>query len=163
MGLTYARLRRLLEYDPATGIFRWLVDGRNQYQNMGEVAGCLCTDGRVRIGIGGKQYLASRVAVLYMTGRWPIALVDHKNRNTADNRWRNLRQATCSQNIANSKMKNSNRLGFKGVVFCSGSYRARIKVNYRSVHLGRFNTAEKAHAAYVAAAKKYFGDFARAE
>lgn len=44
----------------------------------------------------------------------------------------------------------------------AGKYQAQIKVNYRSIYLGLFPTARAAHAAYIAAARKYFGEFARA-
>jgi len=162
--LNQSRLQELLSYAPDTGIFTWLVDGRNQHQRKGTPAGCLTPNGRITLGIEGHRYLASRVAFLYMTGRWPSALIDHVNRDATDNRWRNLREATSSENLHNMRMKN-NRTGFKGVIFdpYTRRYRARIRVNYRNVHLGRFDTAEEAHAAYAAAAKKYFGEFARAE
>jgi hypothetical protein len=40
--------------------------------------------------------------------------------------------------------------------------RASIKANGKRIFLGLFLTAEEAHDAYCAAAKKYFGEFARA-
>jgi len=163
--MTPGALRKLLSYEPTTGIFRWLVDGRNQYQRKGAVAGCWSPQGRFIIGIEGKRYVASRLAVLYMTGRWPRALVDHANRNPRDNRWSNLREASSSENLHNMRMRDNNQVGLKGVILCrdTGRYRARINVNYRDIHLGRFDTAEEAHAAYIAAAKKHFGEFARAK
>lgn len=38
---------------------------------------------------------------------------------------------------------------------------AQIKILGRNHFLGRFNSSEEAHAAYVAASLDYFGDFAR--
>lgn len=97
-----------------------------------------------------------------MTGRWPPKNVDHRNRITDDNRWRNLRLATQSQNCANSVAKKNDR--FKGVHWdkARNRYGATIMVNRRSIGLGRFFTARAAHAAYLTAARKYFGEFARA-
>jgi hypothetical protein len=162
--LTDSKLRSLLSYNPTTGVFTWLVDGRNQHQRAGAKAGCLAPDGRYKIGIEGKRYLGSRLAVLYMTGQWPPRLVDHINLDASDNRWCNLRDASSSENLHNMRAKNG-RVGLKGVVFdpYTGRYRARIKVHYKNLHLGRFDTAEEAHAAYVAAAKMYYGEFARAK
>ena len=162
--MTRKQLKTALHYNPKTGTFTWRVNGLNQHQREGKQAGCPTPDGRFVIGIRGKRYLASRLAVFYMTGRWPRNQVDHINCDAADNRWCNLRQATSSQNLHNMRIKN-NKVGLKGVVLCTytGRYRARIRVGYRNVHLGRFDTPEEAHAAYVVAAKKYFGEFARAK
>jgi hypothetical protein len=40
-------------------------------------------------------------------------------------------------------------------------YKAYIEFGGRSINLGRFDTAEEAQAAYKAAARTYFGEFAR--
>jgi hypothetical protein len=64
------QLRRLLDYNRATGIFRWLVSPRHSV-SAGDVAGHLRRDGYVAIGIGGRRYMAHRLAVLESTGRWP--------------------------------------------------------------------------------------------
>lgn len=89
-----------------------------------------------------------------MTGKWPKQLIDHRNRIKNDDRWNNLRSANYSQNGANNIAK--------GFEFTRGKYQARIKVNYQNIYLGRFDTAKQAHAAYLAAARKYFDTFARA-
>ena len=44
-----------------------------------------------------------------------------------------------------------------------GRWRAEIYKDGRAHRLGTFATPEGAHAAYVAAARKLFGEFARAE
>lgn len=89
--------------------------------------------------------------------------VDHINGNPLDNRRSNLRSATNSENIRNAKIPCTNTSGFKGVVFepPRHCYRAIITVDGRKKHLGRFKTAREAGAAYDAAARLYFGDFAR--
>lgn len=58
--LTAERLRELLHYDPATGLFRWLV-ARNSHAGKvkpGAIAGCE-HQGRVVVTIDGKSYLAT--------------------------------------------------------------------------------------------------------
>lgn len=97
-----------------------------------------------------------------MTGRWPKVTVDHINCIKADDRWCNLREATHSQNGANQHDRKS-RVPFKGVTWVSRdkNYQAAIRINYRTITLGRFDTPEAAHAAYRKAARKHFGEFAR--
>ena len=59
----------------------------------------------------------------------------------------------------------TNKVGMKGVIqvkrFGVTKFEARIKVAGKQMHLGRFETAQEAHAAYCNAADKHFGDFAR--
>jgi len=160
--LTHQRLRELLDYDPETGVFTWRVNRRGRFARVGAVAGTPRKDGRLQISVDGTIYDAGPLAFLWMTGRWPARLIDHKNGDPSDDRWRNLREATYSQNGANSFDRIS-EVPFKGVVIekRTGRYCARIKVNYKMINLGTFETAADAHVAYIAAARKYFGAFAR--
>lgn len=162
MYLTASRLRKLLDYDPHTGHFTWLVNRRGRYARIGKCAGSVCKDGRVQICIDCHIYFASRLAFLWMTRRWPKQLVDHRNCNPSDNRWSNLRQANYSQNGANSRDRLSGS-PLKGVTWDRRreQYAARIRVNYRTINLGRFDTPEEAHAVYATAARRHFGEFAR--
>ena len=155
--LTASRLRALLSYEPGNGVFTWRVDGGGRYQRKGARAGTINGKGYRQVCIDRSIYLCARLAVPWMTGRWPRKLVDHRNCIKSDDRWDNLRDATHSQNGANSHA----RKGCKGVIRTRGKYEARIKVNYRNIYLGRFDSAERAHAVYAAAAEKHFGEFAR--
>ena len=93
----------------------------------------------------------------------PGTEVDHINGNRLDNRRSNLRFATSSQNHANQKLSSKNTTGAKGVSFNrkSGRYYAEIHLNHRKKFLGSFSSIASASAAYDAAARLYFGDFAR--
>lgn len=91
-------------------------------------------------------------------------MIDHTNGNPSDDRWSNLRQANYSTNGANSKRwRKKQKSTPKGVTFdkARGLYAARIKVNYKTINLGRFKTRRAAHAAYMVAARTHFGEFAR--
>jgi hypothetical protein len=156
------RLRELLRYDPKTGLFSWRVQSNGRVP-AGTRAGTPKRRGNLEIKIDGKLYQASRLAFFYMTGQWPAADIDHINGNPTDNRWANLREATRGQNAANARRWRNKALP-KGV-YCkkdSSRYYARITVEDTTMHLGSFATADEAADAYFDAAKRFFGDFARA-
>ena len=156
--LTAARLRELLHYDPETGCFTRRVSRRSF--KAGTIAWSLTHYGYIRVVINKIEYRASRLAWFYMTGEWPDLDIDHKNRNRADDRWENLREATRSQNGANMLFPTRpNKHGFKGVWKQRGIFYAAVTANAQRHYLGHFRSAEEAHAAYVAKAKELFGEF----
>lgn len=165
MTITAVRLRELLHYDPETGIFTWRVN-RGRMAKAGFVAGTTSLQGYRTLRIDASQYKANCLAWLYMMGKWPNADVDHRDGDRLNDKWGNLRLATRSQNAANRKTHSNNNSGFKGAHFRKDRrtrrWAASICVNYNQIHLGFFDTPEEAHAAYVIAAQKHFGEFARA-
>ena len=89
--------------------------------------------------------------------------IDHRNGNGLDNRRENLRRATRSQNIANSKLHLDNTSGTKGVYWdkATQKWRAQIGFNYRVIQLGRFADKKEAIRARREAQQAMFGEFAR--
>lgn len=160
--LTQERLKESLHYDPETGKWTWRVD-RTQKTRAGDEAGRPGKYRYCQIGLDRRPYMAHRLAWFYMTGSWPKE-VDHVDRNGHNNAWSNLREATRSQNNANRGARCA--AGVKGVRKNARSvnkpYEASITVAGKKTFLGMFKTAEEANAAYFAAAKSYFGDFATA-
>lgn len=154
-------LRRLLDYDPDTGIFRWKVSMHGS-RGKGGIAGCKRKQ-YWAIAIYKRAYCAHRLAWLYIHGRWPTCLIDHINMDGMDNRLVNLREATHSQNHANATKNVRNTSGFKGVILRSDgkAWCARICKYGKRIHLGRFATKEEAWAAYAAASVSLNGEFAR--
>lgn len=86
---------------------------------------------------------------------------DHENVNPLDNRRRNLRAATPTQNLANRRRYTTTGLP-KGV-WRRENGRFSAMVNYRGQrrYLGTFDSASEAHEAYREAALEVFGAFAR--
>lgn len=84
---------------------------------------------------------------------------------TLDNRKSNLRIATLSEQGRNKRKSKANTSGFKGVSFDTQmrKFRAYICLNRKLKHLGFFDSAIIAHAAYVEASKIYHGEFARTD
>jgi len=161
--ITRARLRELLDYNKETGEFRWRKRISRAVQ-AGDPAGTLDKDGYRKIAIAGRQYRAHQLAWLHKTGTWCSHVIDHRDCDPSNNRWANLRSATISQNNANRRLHRNNKCGFKGVIRNHiGRWVAAIYKDGRRYHLGSFGTPQEAHAAYVAAARKLFGEFARTE
>lgn len=159
------KLQELLHYDPETGWFTWRVK-RNAHggaKQPGDRAGYKAPTGYRFINTQGRPYKEHRLAWLYVHGEWPSGEIDHANRNPGDNRLVNLRVATRSQNAANMVGARRAASGFKGVYKHKNgqSWFSQISVASRSKFLGRFPTPEEAHAAYVAAAREHYGEFAR--
>lgn len=113
--LTQKRLKELLRYCPETGVFVWLKStGR---AGIGSIAGNThVIDGYTQVGIDGTVYRAHRLAFLYMTGVFPVA-VDHINGVRSDNRYLNLREADAMINAQNTRISAQNKTGLPGVTF----------------------------------------------
>lgn len=154
--ITVEKLRALFNYDPDTGVFTRLT--RRGRFPAGSVAGHLRgKDGYLTIMIDGREYPAHRLAWLYTHGRWPTVDIDHKDGIRHNNRLLNLREATGSINAQNRhKASSLSSTGLLGVYMNRGAPRARITIHGgRRIDLGRFETPELAHAAYIEAKRKF--------
>lgn len=135
------KLTEIIEYDPATGIFKWKVGGRKRQR--GEKAGSTSGQGYNRITINWIPYRGARLAWYLTYGYWPKE-VDHINGNKADDRLSNLREVTRAENNINTKARTIS--GTKGV-YWNARYRnweARATRNGKSKYLGRFVSREEA-------------------
>ncbi|AWN43142.1 HNH endonuclease [Methylobacterium durans] len=159
-------LRAHLAYDGTTGIVRWIKAPAPHLQYLvGTPAGCRRPDDNyLRIVIGQRKIGAHIVAWALHHGELPDGIVDHRDCDTFNNKLCNLRLADERGNAANRQIAKNNTSGFKGVSWSKQrrKFKAYIKTNDRQIHLGLFDTAEAASAAYTAAADRIFGAFARA-
>lgn len=151
--LTAERVRELFHYDPETGVFTRRISRQGQHGRVGEIAGYLKPCGYVNIWIGA-NYMAHRLAWLYVYGEWPNGQIDHINRVRNDNRIGNLRVVTHAQNMENRKVQRNNTSGYTGVYpdRCGRRWTARISSKGKWLYLGSFRSAEEASAAYRKAA-----------
>ena len=141
--LTQEELKKVLRYEPETGLFYWLVCASKRVR-IGDIAGNKHFN-YIRINVNGRPYLAHRLAFLYMTGTIPNK-VDHKDQDGSNNKWNNLREATSSQNNCNSALHSNNTSGIKGVSWCKryNKFRARIALDKKTHYLGHYDDAEEA-------------------
>lgn len=155
--LTAQRVRELMQYDPETGVFKWLVKP-NRNIRVGEVVGTSRGSGQcLQTKIDGYFYRLHRLAWLYVYGSWPEADIDHIDGNPANNALANLRDVSRSVNLQNRRkaMGHNKSAGILGVSKKRNKWRARIKVNGRQISLGHFDTIEEAQAAYLTAKREH--------
>jgi hypothetical protein len=85
--------------------------------------------------------------------------IDHIDGNGLNNSRSNIRIATHKQNSQNVRKYKPKTSSYKGVSFhtCRGKWRAVIKENGKSRHIGYYATEEAAAIAYDDAARRQFG------
>jgi hypothetical protein len=163
--LTQERLKKILDYNPYTGIFKWKTrPANNGGVKVGDIAGNFDysrpSGPYVRIGIDGIYYWAHRLAWLWAYGRLPNE-VDHIDRVAANNRLDNLIEVSRSTQQFNKRIPENNTSGHKGVnwVINVKKWQARINIggDGTRVRLGYFNTLEEAVAARKAAEIRLLG------
>ncbi len=159
--ITQEQLKEVLHYCPETGVFTWLV-GNKRRVHAGDVAGCVnrrkqCGKSYRHVGVHNREYLAHRLAFLYMTGEFPENEVDHKDGDGLNNIWTNLRAVTGLENHKNMRKPASNTSGTVGVYWCKQTRKWQSQISYagRQVTLGRFHDKEDAIAARKAAEVLY--------
>lgn len=164
---TQDRIKAVLFYDPETGIFLWrhrqdVLENWNT-RWAGKPAGTWGESGYLSICIDYVPYRANRLAWIYVHGDVlpPDMWVDHKDVDSSNNRIRNLRPATNSQNMGNSRGWSERDLP-KGVIKDRKRFVAQIMVEGVMHRLGRFDSPDEAQAAYAAGARRLRGEFARA-
>lgn len=147
--ITAEEVRAAFEYDPLTGDF--VRRGKRT------VLGTLNAGGYLMISLLGWTFRAHRLAWMYVHGRWPSGKIDHINGSRIDNRIENLREVSDAVNCQNLRApKSHNRSGYLGVVWrpLSLKWAARITVDKKIIHLGLFDSAEAASAAYWTAKRR---------
>lgn len=122
-----------------------------------------------------RNYVDATGKVLYITNRDGRKLheylidcpkgyeVDHISLDTLDNRSCNLRIVTHQQNQINQPLQRNNTSGVTGVSFYPprGKFRARIKIGQHDIHLGYYETFERAVQARNVGMECMFGAYGR--
>lgn len=171
-SFTQEYLKRILDYNPETGIFVWkdrpvtdFADGGHSAEHncrkwnslcAGKVAGTSQPIGYRVIIIQRTHQYAHRLAWVYVHGVWPV-MIDHINGDKSDNRIANLRSVTRRENLKNSALRPSNTSGVSGVSWLKRRKRwqARIMVDNLQISLGVFHDFNDAVAARLEAEKRY--------
>ncbi len=149
--MTEQRLKKMLEYDSATGIFT----AKSRRQGLRKKIGTVNSDGYLVIMIDYKNYYAHRLAWLYVYGEFPEKQIDHLNHNKLDNCIGNLANADHCSNAKNRPLQSNNKTGYHGISETKRGYRARIMVNQVEIPLYHGKSEAKAIAARKEAEIKY--------
>lgn len=166
---TQEQVKRLVTYNPETGVFTWLPrEGKTRGEKIwntryaGTVAGWKKRNGYIALTLEYQKYLAHRVAWLYMTGKWPERVIDHIDNDPANNAFANLRQATMSQNLSAHNVGRSGKGKYlRGVreKEKSNTFTAQVSHNRKVIYIGTYATEREAHDAYRLKCNELKGKF----
>lgn len=147
------KARELFSYDPETGTLRWRSYVYKSSIAPGDEAGSIGGTGYRKVTYRRKTYPVHRIMWLMVYGYWPTE-IDHINRCRSDNRLRNLRDVSHSDNLYNSPIYRNNRSGFKGVFWNAKNGNWIATLGRKPNYLGSFPCIGKAIAARHAAEKE---------
>jgi len=165
-------LRRLLDYNPDTGVFIWKPRSgwmRSSTSGVGRISSWntrfagkeafkqLDQQGYTRGVIWGRTFWAHRVAWAIHYGAWPEQQIDHIDGDRANNKISNLRDVTHTENTRNTGLQKNNSSGCTGVGWhkAQGGWRVRIGHKGKHIYLGKFEKLDDAIAVRKAAEVKY--------
>jgi hypothetical protein len=159
--LSQERLKVILDYNPETGVFHWLVQKGNRV-HPGDIAGAPHLPHRpyILIQIDRRKWKAHRLAWLYVYGELPPDVIDHINGKHDDNRICNLRAVSQSVNNANARRQKKSRSDYIGVHFYSYNgyegWRAKFGKKQSSV----YKTQEEAREFYLNELRRVNAEYA---
>lgn len=136
------------------GKLYWAVP-RGYRIKPGDLAGTKHRTGYIQIGCNGKFYQRSRLIWEMHNGPVPDGFeVDHINAVRDDDRIENLQLLTHEENVLKGGIqtgRSHNSSGFTGVFWNKrlSKWQARITISGKQVHLGLFDSAEKAYLARI--------------
>lgn len=141
-------------YDQETGAI---------YSANGRLVGSKDTEGYIRVysrdAVGRRKMLrAHRLAWLLSYGKWPTGDIDHISGIRDDNRLLNLRDVDRQTNAENQRKSTAQNktTGLLGVSFAKDKKKwlAQIQICGKNKNLGRFDSIEAAHSAYLQAKRQ---------
>lgn len=148
MEVNLERLREVLTYDPASGVFTWRKT-LSARAVAGKEAGTVNPRGYRVIRVDRQGVAAHRAAWLMTYGVPPSGVIDHIDGNPSNNRIQNLRDVSQFENTRNCKVGSNNRSGYPGVYLnkTTQKWYAQIGHDFKTINLGTFQTFDQAKTA----------------
>ena len=166
-SISISELHKLFTCDAAAGVIYHKERARSEFQSdrihkawntrcAGKPAGYIA-QGYQRCRIGEKKVMVHRIIWAMTHGAWPLADIDHIDRNPLNNSLSNLRDVDHGQNQKNMSVRKSNSVGVSGVTWCNQRqrWRASIGLNGRAKSLGVYREVKDA----ISARRKAEYDF----
>lgn len=163
--VSVARLLALFSIDLDGGSIVWKLPPKNHPRMLFKEAGFPRPNRRGKsywiVKIDKHAYRRAQIILAVATGRWPDQCVDHIDGNSLNDRASNLRHASIAENARNHKGRTkSTQLPMGLREMPNGRFQARIAHDKITKHLGCFDDMATAAAAYAAARKELFREFA---
>lgn len=93
------------------------------------------------------------------TGYSHLGIIDHKNRNTLDNRVENLRGSSIAENTRNTRMLSTNTSGFKGIRAKGKKWVAEITFMNKKYVVAKGDSKEELFVERLKYVRALHGDF----
>lgn len=157
--LTQEKLQELFDY--IDGHLYWKVD-RNSNKTKGKKAGWLSGATNYDVMYENKTYKMHRLIFALHHGYCP-KIIDHIDGNPLNNKISNLREATHSQNMQNSRLRKDNKSGEKGVIWDKRfkKWRVNCVLNKKQYFGGYYKNLTEAVESVRKLREKLHLDFAR--
>lgn len=155
--ISFEDMNAALRYDPETGLLWWKERASGRRMNV-PAGGVNKTNGYVMVRVNDNLITAHRIAYLLYYGSCPTDMdIDHINHVRTDNRIKNLRVVSPSENSRNASLSKGNTTGATGVSYHKPSkkFMAHILICGKKKYLGIFDTIEEAAAAREKANEEY--------
>ena len=150
-------------FDYCDGELYWKVKPSKYARvKIGDKAGSVHSTSYRILQLNGVKQKLHRVIFLMHYGYLP-AHIDHIDGNSLNNKIENLRPATRSQNLCNTKLFINSNSGVKGVSWHTASKKwyVQVRLQGKAVYQKLFDDLELAALVAVEARHKYHGEFAR--
>jgi hypothetical protein len=161
---TQEYLNECISYDINTGECFWKHRDISHFKSessykmwntrfSGKIIEGVDKSGKICLNLDNKQYALHRLIFKMNYGGDPSKYLKHKDNNVTNNKLENLYEDTVTTSGGNRNTPKHNTSGLTGASYKAIHKKWESEITYKGIryYLGRFDTAEEAHAAYLKA------------